>query len=136
MGAWAEDSFGNDSACDWIYEFLKNPSFEKIEQELNFVLEEKDFIDSDVGCRAIAACEVIARLKGNWGVRNSYSEALDNWIEANPSTISDTLIKKALKTIEKLLGKDSELLELWDEGGVNQTWHNCMDDLKHRLKSI
>ena len=25
MGAWAEDTFGNDTACDWIGTFLEDP---------------------------------------------------------------------------------------------------------------
>lgn len=81
MGAWAEDAFGNDTACDWAGEFSDSPSMEKIEAIIEAVISEDDDIDSDIACEALVACEVVARLKGEWGQRSAYSESIDQWVE-------------------------------------------------------
>ena len=135
MGAWAEDTFGNDTACDWIGTFLENPGLDPVRTAIQAVLENGDnYLDSDEGCDCLAACEVLARLQGKWGIRNPYSEELDKWIESNPSDVSDDLKSSADSAIERILGPESELPELWDEGGRNDGWHNSIDDLRERIR--
>ena len=78
MGAWAEDTFGNDAACDWVGTFLDDPGLPTVKSAIEAVLEADDYLDSDEACDCLAACEVIARLQGKWGLRNAYSEELDS----------------------------------------------------------
>ncbi len=134
MGAWSVETFGNDTACDWIGNFLNEPGFKSVSEALEAVLDENDYLDSDIACEALAACEVIARMKGNWGVRDSYSEEIDKWIEDNPQQVESDIVEKAEATIAKIIGDNSELVELWDEGGKNETWHSKIDDLSTRIK--
>ncbi|MEM7316095.1 MAG: DUF4259 domain-containing protein [Planctomycetota bacterium] len=135
MGAWAEDTFGNDTACDWVGSFLDSPSLDAVRSAIDAVLNTgNDYLDSDEACDCLAACEVIARMQGKWGLRNSYSEDLDTWIESNPMTVPVDLKSSADSAIERILGEDSELRELWDEGGRNETWHNSIDDLRMRIR--
>lgn len=135
MGAWAEDAFGNDSACDWAGDFSDEPSLEKVEEAINIVIASDDYLDSDEACEALVACEIIARLKGNWGEKTSYSEAIDKWIESSDMTPSTELISKAVNAIFRILREDSELQELWDEDGENEKWHFEMNSLLSRIKS-
>jgi hypothetical protein len=134
MGAWAEDTFGNDTACDWIGMFLEDPGLPAVRSAIEDVLDEDDYLDSDEACFCLAACEVIARLQGRWGVRNAYTERLDQWIEANPTEVPEDLKAAADSAIERILGPDSELPDLWDEGGRNEEWHKAMDDLRQRVR--
>lgn len=135
MGAWSEDTFGNDSACDWVGEFLEEPGLEPVRDAIDEVLEgDDDYLDSDVASNCLAACEVLARLQGKWGVRDAYSEDLDKWIEANPQRVPDNLKKAADRAIERILGPESELVELWDEGRINKKWHAAVDDLRVRVR--
>lgn len=134
MGAWAEETFGNDTSCDWIGTFLDHPGLPAVTSAIETVLETDDYLDSDVACDCLAACEVIARLQGKWGLRNAYSKDLDEWIEANPTSVPDSLKSAADAAIERILGADSELLELWDEGGRNEDWHKAIDDLRARIQ--
>ena len=60
MGAWAEDAFGNDTACDWAGEFSDAPSMEKVITTIEAVISEEEYIDSDVAAEALVACEVVA----------------------------------------------------------------------------
>ncbi len=135
MGAWSEDTFGNDTACDWTGEFLDAPGLAVVSRALDAVLNEEDYLDSDFACEALAACEVSGRLKGNWGLRDAYSEELDTWIENNPQNVPPEIVSKAEEAITRIVGEDSELPELWDEGGRNDTWHGKIDDLVIRVRS-
>ncbi len=134
MGAWSEDTFGNDTACDWAGTFLDNPGLEAVREAIEAVLASEDYLDNGEACDCLAACEVIARWQGRWGLRDAYSEELDRWVEANPTTVPESLKAAAASAIEKILGPNSELPELWDEGGRNDQWHRAMDDLRDRVK--
>ena len=134
MGAWAEDTFGNDSACDWVGMFLDAPGLRAVKEAIEIVLRTDDYLDSDEACHCLGACEVIARLQGKWGLRNAYSDDLDKWVEANAIDVPDDLKEAADSAIARILGPDSELPELWDDGGRNEVWHNAIDDLRERIK--
>lgn len=43
------------------------------------------------------------------------------------------LSKQAIAAIDRILGADSELQELWDEDGKNERWHFEMNDLRLRI---
>ena len=132
MGAWAEDALGNDTACDWAGDFAENPSLDLVSAAINNVLNADDYLDSDEACECLAACEVIARLRGNWGLRNAYSESIDKWVESTNIVPPADLINNARKAMERILGENSELQELWDEDGKNEKWHSEMSDLINR----
>ena len=134
MGAWSEDIFGNDTACDWVGDFMDDPGLDKVREALQAILDAADFLDSDEACAGLAACEVIARLQGKWGLRNSYSEDIDKWVEANPTDVPQELKDLADAAIARILAPNSELPELWDEGGRNDKWHNDINGLRDRTK--
>lgn len=134
MGAWAEDTFGNDTACDWLRAFLEQPGLPMAESAIQAVLDTHGSLDSDKACKCLAACEVLARLQGNCGLRNAYSEALDKWITANPTVVPGPLKLSAEAAIQQILGPNSELLELWDEDGHNDAWHQAVENLRVRVR--
>lgn len=133
MGTWAADTFGNDTACDWIGTFLDDPGLPAVKSAIETVLDADGYLDSDDAYECLAACEVIARMQGKWGVQDSYSKALDKWIAKNPTTVPDDLKSAAITAIERIIGEDSELLELWDGDGRNEAWHRAIDDLRERI---
>jgi hypothetical protein len=53
MGAWAEDTFGNDLACDRAGEFLEDPGLDAVKEAIQAVLDSDadDYLDSDAACR-------------------------------------------------------------------------------------
>ncbi len=133
MGAWSEETFGNDAACDWLGEFLEKPSLNAVGNAIHAVFSEKH-VAGDTACKCLAACEVIARLQGKSGLRDAYSEKLDAWVAVNPMTLPAGLKKDACAAIDKILSKKSELRELWDDGKPNDDWHKAVDDLRIRVK--
>lgn len=134
MGAWAADTFGNDTACDWTYGLAKVDDLSLVRRTFEAVLNVgEDYLDADIASEGLAACEVIARLKGNWGLRNPYSKTIDNWVEAHRISPPENLVHAALAVIDRILAQPSELLELWEEGDASD-WRAAVDDLRDRVR--
>jgi hypothetical protein len=134
MGAWSESAFGNDMACDWTADFAENPGLELVESALREVVDTEGYLESDEGACALAACEVIARLKGNWGEKDVYSEDIDTWVEANPQDVPQELVDLAVAVLDRMVGPESELAELWSETeNDGQAWKGEVADLRRRV---
>jgi len=133
MGAWGTGVFDNDAAGDWSGELEDSDDLSFVEETLQQILDVgDDYLDSDDACEALAACEVVARLKGNWGERDSYSEDVDDWVETHPQPPSDDLVRIALAVIDRIRTQPSELPELWGEGDASE-WNAGVDDLRERV---
>lgn len=133
MGAWGTDTFDNDTACDWAYGLEAVDDLSLVHDTLDRVLAVgEDDLDADEAGEGLAACEVIARLKGNDGVRNAYTETVDKWVEHHASLPAGDLVKTALAVIDRVLTAPSEFLELWDEAGATE-WRSAVEDLRKRV---
>src|SRR6476469_3755285 len=96
MGAWGELAFDNDTANDWAYGLDDVDDLSLVESAFD-ELEEigDDYLDQDVACSALAACEVIARLQGNPGYENAYTENVDRWVAAHRLKPPAALVARA-----------------------------------------
>jgi hypothetical protein len=136
MGTWGIGTFENDTACDWAYELEKVKDLSVIERALDEVLNVgAEYLDSHEAVEALAAAEVIARLKGNPGIGCGYTETVDQWVETNRLAPPQALIEKSLKAIERVLFRPSELLELWGETEDFTVWEESVKDLSKRLSA-
>jgi hypothetical protein len=129
MGAWGPDNFDNDDAADWADDFVEIGDMSFITEVLETVAATgaEDYLEAPMSC--VAACEVIARLKGNWGKRNSFSQDVDDWVEANQIQPSPSLVQLALRAIDRIRS-NSELKDLWREA---PDWHGAVADLRERV---
>jgi hypothetical protein len=134
MGAWGTGIFDNDTACDWAYELEGQRDLGVIERALDAVLDGDDAPDADIGEEALAAAEALARLQGHWGVRNSYTERMDAWVEAAALTPPPALVRRAHAAIDRILAADSELAELWGESDDADAWKAAVAELRARLR--
>ncbi len=133
MGAWGADTFDNDTACDWSYGLNEVDDLSLVRETLARVLAVgEEYLDSDDACEGLAACEVVARLKGNWGVRNPYTETIDKWVETHGITPPGDFVRSAVAVIDRVLTAPSELLELWEEGDPTE-WRNAVENLRSRV---
>jgi hypothetical protein len=133
MGAWGADTFDNDTACDWSYALDEVDGLSLVRETLARVLAiGEEYLDSDDACEGLAACEVVARLKGNWGIRNPYTETIDKWVETHGTIPPGDLVQSAVAVIDRVLTAPSELLELWEEGDPTE-WRNAVDNLRSRV---
>src|SRR5262245_59144166 len=102
MGAWDATSFGNDDAGDWAWELEESDDLSVIEAALDEAIEEgstEEFVESPTGSEAIAACEVIACLKGKRTDESDYTEELTKWVADHPFKPSPQLLAKANKAL-------------------------------------
>jgi hypothetical protein len=135
MGTWSTDSFGNDTACDWSYELEETKDLELIRATVQNALQVgEDYLEAPTAEEAIAAIEVIARLKGSWGERNSYTEAADKWVKAHAQRVPPELVSAAIETLDRILTPPSELLELWQDSEEFEAWKSAVADLKERVR--
>lgn len=136
MGTWAVDALGNDDACDWAYGLEECDDLSYVEETLDKTLAGgTGYLEAPDACEALAAIEVIARLQGNWGERNSYSEAIDAWVEKTRLVPSQALAGKALMVIDRILADESELKELWQECGEFESWQASVQALASRVRA-
>ena len=135
MGAWGADTFDNDAAGDWSYGLEGADGLTHVRTTLDAVIAVGDgYLDVDAACEGLAACEVVARLKGNWGARNAYSESVDRWVEGYGAPPPAGLTEMALAVIERVLTTPSELLELWEEDDPTE-WHSSVENLRSRVET-
>ena len=137
MGAWGTGAFDNDTACDWAGELVESSDLSLIETTLDNVLQAgSGYLEAPEAEEALAAAEVVARLQGNWGVRDVYTAPVDEWVEENNLVPTEDLTQKAIRTIDRILAPPSELLELWEETGDDlKAWKASLDDLRSRARS-
>ncbi|MGP0064958.1 MAG: DUF4259 domain-containing protein [Isosphaeraceae bacterium] len=135
MGAWGVLAFDNDTANDWAYGLDGVDDLGLVESAFDEVAEVGgDYLDSDLACNALAACEVLARLRGRPGYTNAFTEKVDDWVAAHRLVPSAELLARASAAIDRILGDDSELRELWEEVD-GDAWRASVEDLRHRLRA-
>ena len=133
MGAWGVWAFDNDDASDWANDLESVDDFSLVESALESVESADDYLDAPDACIALAACEVLARANGGGGVKNSYTEVVDNWVRKHKLKPPKALMARARRAITRVLGENSELRELWDASDSAKEWRDGVADLRARL---
>src|SRR5579859_3768346 len=131
MGAWGALAFDNDEANDWAYD-LDDATDLSIVAKAFAEVERGGYVEAPTASEALAACEVLARLKGRPGYTNAYTEKVDKWVAAHSMTPPPDLVSRGNAAIDRILGDDSELRELWADAG-DEDWLAGVADLRARL---
>jgi hypothetical protein len=132
MGAWGNHNFENDQAMDFVSDFTDNPSLDSLEEALTTVVElgeDGEYIEVDEASAALAAAEIVAAVL--------QKPAVDFPAELQPvlaSIHTNAIIQKLARKAVKQVLKESELQELWAEGGDSTGWLAIQADLLERLK--
>ena len=135
MGAWGVLAFDNDEACDWASDLNDVNDLSLVEGAFSVIEGSKDqFLDAHDATNALAACEVLARLRGNAGYSNPYTEDVDAWVASHSIEPPPSILARADAVIDRVLAENSELRELWDEGDGTE-WRKAVDDLRRRLRA-
>ncbi len=137
MGTWDHTIFGNDIACDWIYDLEKCTDLSFIDQTLDNVLTAGEtYLDAPIAEEALAALETITRLKGNGGEKDTSTEDLDKWVAGHPGDPSPVLIEKGKNALIRILSEPSEILDLWKDSDEFDNWKTTVTNLQTRLNSL
>ena len=72
MGAWGSDVFENDDACDFAAEVAKGKDLSRLKATFDRVQEIGQlYLEAPDASEALSAADIVARLRGNWGQRDS-----------------------------------------------------------------
>ena len=135
MGSWAPDPFGNDSAGDWKYGLDDVHDLSLIEETIDRVIAcGDDYLEAPEAEEAIAAIDVLARLKGRFYERNAYTESVDAWVAAHPIVPPPALIGKARQALDRIATEPSELLGLWQDSDHFEDWKRHVAELRTRIQ--
>ncbi|CAN1213431.1 DUF4259 domain-containing protein [Tumidithrix helvetica PCC 7403] len=135
MGAWDTDPFGNDTAGDWTYDLEETEDLSLIKSTIQNLLDiGEDYLDASDAEEVIAAADTLARLKGNFYIRNAYTRIVDEWVAKYKLVPPQHLIDSAVQAIARILTPPSELFELWQETEDFEAWRNHLEELKQRLQ--
>ncbi|HET9849918.1 MAG TPA: DUF4259 domain-containing protein [Candidatus Dormibacteraeota bacterium] len=127
-------AFDNDEANDWAYGLEDADDLAPVQAALAGVdTAGADDLDADAATEALAACEVLARLRGRPGYKNAYTEKVDDWVASHPIDPDAHVIEQAGRAIDRILGDNSELRELWDDSGDAEEWRAAVADLRNRV---
>jgi uncharacterized protein DUF4259 len=135
MGAWGPNALENDQALDWLYEAGERGYAAPVKQAFGEVLgaDEGAYVEADLGEVALAAAEVVAIARG----RSREVESLEYVAQITAASAQilgvPDVVSAALRAMDRVAGTNSELQELWNEGGENVEWANAMSDLRARL---
>lgn len=133
MGAWGYQNFENDSAMDFVGDFRESPTIDLIKEALSLVIEagtEEEYIEADEASAALTAAEIVAVVLGQ--AAPDAPEELSALVQKAGLTADDKLLEIARKAVMQVL-KESELRELWAEGGEANEWQQVQAGLLKRL---
>ncbi|WP_433516293.1 DUF4259 domain-containing protein [Nonomuraea sp. CA-143628] len=118
MGTWDVGPFDNDSAADWcgdLHDAAPEQRPALVRKALKVVVGRTRYLDSDEAVEAIAAAAIVASQRSGMPITSPY--APDFLLEGGRVEINDELVALAVRALDRLMGEDSEWLELWEESG-------------------
>lgn len=140
MGVWGTGAFENDAACDWSADLADAPDLGFVTDTLSSAQEvDDDELDVELGCTAVAACEVIARLQGrahhargssnNLLAKDPITDIVDQWVRSHPVRPTPAVVQLATNVLDRVV-EGSELALLWRG---DSTWVSQVKDLRRRV---
>ena len=148
MGTWGLGNFENDIAMDLVAEISDSPNgatilVSSIQATANTPVSE--FLDVEDAMETLVAIEFLSAQKGN--LAEDFPEEGAQWLEENDLLDGDSfiggtreekgsfLVELSLKAIDRIIGANSELREVWEDSDDYDEWLISLDDLKVRLIS-
>ncbi|MCB1329826.1 MAG: DUF4259 domain-containing protein [Maritimibacter sp.] len=137
MGAWGAGVFEDDTSLDWLEGEYASSGADAVARALDEAAGTPvtGYLDYDAGAAARAAAEVVAAVHGNLpeGVETEDLAKL-NAHGADVRALGD-IGARARAAFQRLISENSELHELWNDGGSDPDWTAAMNDLRRRLPS-
>lgn len=134
MGTWGNGSFENDDAADFMADLTDVADLSLVSDALAAVLAAEDCLEAPEACLGIAAAEVVAAAAGRPTVAAQKEEELTEWLARIAPEMSPDLIKQAIQALDRIVGEQSELRELWEEADEADAWQATVMALKAKLQ--
>ncbi|TBV72535.1 DUF4259 domain-containing protein [Pseudoxanthomonas winnipegensis] len=134
VGTWGNGSFENDDAADFMAGLTEVADLSLVSDALAAVLAAEDYLEAPEACLGIAAAEVVAAAAGRPTAAAQEEEELTEWLARIAPEVSPGLIKQANQALDRIVGKQSELRELWEEADEADAWQATVMALKAKLQ--
>ena len=132
MGTWDTKTFDNDDAMDWLSELAQTADLSLCEQCLEGDESQGDYLEAPECVRILCSAEVLAALSGR--PAGEIPKNVFEWVAAQRHLDPSPLMQKALQNVNRVLGKSSELHQLWLENETDYpAWRAGVLDLRSRL---
>ncbi|MGV4685225.1 DUF4259 domain-containing protein [Burkholderia pseudomallei] len=135
MGTWAIHSFGNDDAADLVGDLVEQSSFAPAQDAIARVVGSSGYLEAPDAQMGIAACEIVATVLGRACPAAQEKEALMAWVARANLSADSKMVSQAIQAIDRVLGPNSELRELWEESPEFGDWQSNVNDLRARLQA-
>ncbi|MFC4453367.1 DUF4259 domain-containing protein [Deinococcus sonorensis] len=132
MNVWGTGAFDNDSAAAYASEVVSD-GLPALQEAFEVVLDpDTDFIEAEEGARAVAAAQILqVHLSGDTAPLTD--AALRSWLAEQPAGSLAGLHEVAAEALERVLGPQSELPDLWEEAEDGQAWRGTVEGLRAGL---
>ncbi|MEL7536209.1 MAG: DUF4259 domain-containing protein [Pseudomonadota bacterium] len=131
MGAWGVGHFENDDAQDWAEDLNQADSLDAVEEAIEAVEAGGDYLEAPDACVGLAAAEVVAATLGN--PADDLPDPIATAVARLEDPADEDLVARARAAVERVIGEDSELRELWEESDDFDAWESTIQDLLARL---
>lgn len=134
MGAWGSGIFNNDDAADWLGELENSNDSDVLSEAIEGAMNAGDYLEVPEGSRLLCVCEVFAALGGQ--PSTDLPDEVRQWVGNHKTLDASALIPLALQAIDRVLGENSELDQLWkeDENGYS-VWRETVLSVKSRISA-
>ncbi|MCQ6552987.1 DUF4259 domain-containing protein [Streptomyces sp. C10-9-1] len=128
MGTWDIGHFDNDTAADFSIRLDGAAGEERagvLSEVLRSTADSGEYLEGDNAARAVAAAALVAaQCPGGVPVTTAYGP--DEPLPPLPRELRPL----AVRALDRLVGGDSELAALWDEGGEGEEWREGIARLR------
>jgi len=131
MGAWAEGSFENDDAGDWVWELEQAEDTAILEEAFSVITDTDEYLEAPDCSIAIAAAEVVAAMRKR--PASELPKEVKSYVARIGGEPSPDLVAAALAALKRVRIK-SELQELWDDSKNAEKWQKAVEELESRLR--
>jgi hypothetical protein len=134
MGAWGNGSFDNDDAADFLADVTDGSDLTLVREIFATVLGAEEYLKAPDAAQAIAGAEIVAAAVGRPTPAAQEEEELSEWLSRIKPAADPDLIKQAVQVLDRIVGENSELRELWEETDELSDWEATVVALRSKLQ--
>ncbi|MCP5476548.1 MAG: DUF4259 domain-containing protein [Rhodanobacteraceae bacterium] len=118
---------------DWLLDLVETADLGLVREAIGRVAASEGYLDPPEATDALAAIEVVLCALGRPKPEGIRREKLVNWVSRIRPAVDEELISESVRAIERILGSDSELLELWEDTEDLDAWRAKVEGLRVAL---
>jgi uncharacterized protein DUF4259 len=131
MGTWGSEPFDNDGAADWGNDLDDARPEDRAALVRSALTLDDGYLEVDEGQIAVAAAAVVAAVRCGTVPDSPY---WPDFLTASEGLDLPDLRDLALTALDRIVGPESELHELWTEDGPSEEWDAQITALRASLQ--